>query len=282
MKKLFSTILLGAISVTLTFAQDTSKLNNHNYAQFDKSNIDTLQQIVSGRKNSLAQIEKPYVILISADGFRNDFFEKYGANNLQAFSKNGVRAKYMTPAFPSVTFPNHYTIVTGLYPSHHGLVDNSYIDVTSGQMYSMGNKKMVAEGKWYGGTPLWVLAEQQKMISASYYWVASEAAIQGVKPTYSYVYNEKNSIGSRIKAVKDWLSLPADQRPHLITFYFPDVDHDAHEYGPEDPRVQKSVQFVDSSVNALQAALAPLHLPINYIFVSDHGMTEVDNIKTTG
>ena len=282
MKKLFSTLLLGAMSVTFVFAQDTSRLNNHNDVQLDKNKIDTLQQIVSGRKNSLSQIEKPYVILISADGFRNDFVEKYGASNLQALSTTGVRAKYMTPSFPSVTFPNHYTIVTGLYPSHHGLVDNSYIDVPSGQMYSMGNKKMVADGKWYGGTPLWVLAEQQKMISASYYWVASEAAIQGVRPTYSYVYNEKTSIGSRIQSVKDWLSLPAEQRPHLITFYFPEVDHDAHEYGPEDPRVKKSVQFVDSSVNALQAALAPLHLPINYIFVSDHGMTEVDNVNTMG
>jgi hypothetical protein len=155
-------------------------------------------------------------------------------------------------------------------------VDNTYIDVASGQQYSMANKKMVAEGKWYGGTPLWVLAEQQKMLSASFFWVASEAAIQGIKPTYHYIYNDKTNIGTRIQAVKNWLMLPEDRRPHMITFYFPDVDHDAHTYGPEDPKVKKSVQFVDSSINALQAALAPLNLPINYIFVSDHGMTTVD------
>lgn len=243
---------------------------------------DTAQQINLLTKNNPSQYNQPYVILISADGFRADFTEKYDAKFLQSISKTGVRAKYMQPSYPSVTFPNHYTIVTGLYPSHHGLVDNTYIDVASGQQYSMGNKKMVSEGKWYGGTPLWVLAEQQKMLSASFFWVASEADIQGIKPTYHYIYNEKTPIGKRIQTVKDWLSLPEARRPHLITLYFPDVDHDAHTYGPEDPRVKQSVQYVDSSINALQKALAPLNLPINYIFVSDHGMRTVDIQNTIG
>ena len=243
---------------------------------------DTTQQIIPGRQNDKSQQSKPYVILISADGFRADFTEKYNASFLKTIQQNGVRAKYMQPSFPSVTFPNHYTIVTGLYPSHHGIVDNSFIDKASGQLYSMGNKKMVAEGKWYGGTPLWVLAEQQKMIAASYFWVASEADIQGIKPTYHFIYNEVTPIQKRIETVKNWLSLPEDKRPHLITFYFPDVDHDAHTYGPENPIVQRSVQFVDSSINALQNTLAPLNLPINYIFVSDHGMTTVDNLNTLG
>ena len=188
----------------------------------------------------------------------------------------------MQASYPTLTFPNHYSIATGLYPAHHGLVDNTYLDVNSGQEYRMSNKKMVGEGKWYGGTPLWVLAEQQKMLSASFFWVASEADIQGIKPTYHYIYNDKTSIGTRIQAVKDWLTLPEDRRPHMITFYFPDVDHDAHTYGPEDPRVKKSVQFVDSSINALQKALAPLNLSINYVFVSDHGMTTVDVDNTIG
>ena len=241
---------------------------------------DTTEQINPLTKNDPSQYKKPYVILISADGFRADFTEKYDATFLQTISKEGVRAKYMQPSYPSVTFPNHYTIVTGLYPAHHGLVDNTYLDVASGKLYSMGNKKMVAEGKWYGGTPLWVLAEQQKMLSASFFWVASEADIQGIKPTYHYIYNEKIDIATRIKAVKEWLSLPEDKRPHFITFYFSDVDHDAHTYGPDDILVKKSVQFVDSSINALQESLASLYLPINYIFVSDHGMAKVDNVNT--
>lgn len=243
---------------------------------------DTTEQINPLTKNDPSQFNKTYVILISADGFRADFTEKYDATFLQSISKNGVRAKYMQPSYPSVTFPNHYTIVTGLYPAHHGLVDNTYLDVASGKLYSMGNKKMVAEGKWYGGTPLWVLAEQQKMLSASFFWVASEADIQGIKPTYHYIYNEKTSINTRIQAVKNWLTLPEDRRPHMITFYFPDVDHDAHTYGPENPIVKRSVQYVDSSINELQKALAPLKLPINYVFVSDHGMTTVDVDNTIG
>ena len=263
-KKSFSILLFSIIGIVPTWAQDTA------------------QQINLLSKNDLSQYTKPYVILISADGFRADFTEKYDASFLQTISKKGVRAKYMQPSYPSVTFPNHYTIVTGLYPSHHGLVDNTYLDVATGKQYSMGNKKMVSEGKWYGGTPLWVLAEQQKMISASFFWVASEADIQGVRPTYHYIYNEHTPIGKRIQTVKDWLSLPEERRPHLITLYFPDVDHDAHTFGPEDPRVKKSIQFVDSSINALQKALAPLKLPINYVFVSDHGMTTVDVDNTIG
>lgn len=243
---------------------------------------DTTQQINLTTKNDPSQYKKPYVILISADGFRADFTEKYEARFLQTIRQQGVRAKYMQPSYPSVTFPNHYTIVTGLYPSHHGLVDNTFIDVASSQQYSMSNKKMVSEGKWYGGKPLWVLAEQQKMISASFFWVASEADIQGIKPTYHFIYNEKTPIAKRIQTIKDWLTLPEDRRPHLITMYFPDVDHDAHTYGPENPIVKKSVQFVDSSIQALQATLAPLNLPINYVFVSDHGMTTVDVDHTIG
>ena len=261
MKRLTS-LLVAMVMVNFLFAQDTT------------------QKVIEGRRNDKSQVNKPYVILISADGFRADFTELYDATFLKSISKNGVRANFMTPAFPSLTFPNHYSIVTGMYPSHHGLVDNTYYDKARGTEYRMGNQKIVQDGSWYGGTPLWVLAEKQKMLSASFYWVASEADIQNTRPTYYYVYNEKIDIANRIKAVKSWLSLPEDQRPHMITFYFPQVDHEAHTYGPNDKHVEEAVKYVDSSVNALQAELATLHLPINYIFVSDHGMTKVDNDNT--
>jgi predicted AlkP superfamily pyrophosphatase or phosphodiesterase len=158
--------------------------------------------------------------LISADGFRSDFSHKFEAKFLQSKESTGVKASYMQASYPTLTFPNHYSIVTGLYPAHHGLVDNTYLDVNSGQEYRMANKKMVGEGKWYGGTPLWVLAEKQQMMAASFYWVASEANIQDTYPSYYYVYNELIDIKSRIAQVKNWLSLPAEKRPHLITFYF--------------------------------------------------------------
>ncbi len=174
MRKTISSILAILFS-TILFAQDTT------------------EQIMPGRKNSTVQQQKPYVILISADGFRHDFAEKYQATNLLQRRKKGATAAYMSPSFPSLTFPNHYTIVTGLYPAHHGLVDNSFWDLSRKQNYSMSDKSMVADPYWYGGTPLWVLAEQQQMVAASFYWVASESPIQNLPPTYHYFYNEKSA-----------------------------------------------------------------------------------------
>jgi len=238
---------------------------------------DLTQQITPGRVNSPEQQKKPYVILISADGFRYDFADKYEAKNLQGFKQKGASAPYMLPSYPSLTFPNHYSIVTGMYPGHHGLVDNSFHDKSRAEGYGMGNKKAVADGTWYGGTPLWVLAEQQKMISASFYWVASESDIQGIKPTYFYNYNEKIGMDTRIQTVKEWLQLPEEKRPHLITFYFPEVDHEAHYSGPDSKKTGESVKLVDESIAKLVATVDSLGLPVNFVFVSDHGMVLSDN-----
>ncbi|UKT64648.1 ectonucleotide pyrophosphatase/phosphodiesterase [Pedobacter mucosus] len=237
---------------------------------------DTTQHIMVDRKKDPSQIKKPYVILISADGFRYDYAERYRAQHLIKLSQEGVQAKSMIPSFPSVTFPNHYSIVTGMYPSHHGLVNNSFLDENTGERYSMSAKAKVLEGKWYGGTPLWVLAEQHKMISANMFWVGSEAEIKGIRPTYYYDYTEKFSVGKRIEIIKDWLSLPEDKRPHLITFYLSEPDHTSHSYGPDAPQTEQAVKMIDSVVFQLTEAIKPLKLPVNYIFLSDHGMTAVD------
>ncbi|WP_288096543.1 ectonucleotide pyrophosphatase/phosphodiesterase [Hydrotalea sp.] len=237
---------------------------------------DTLQHVVSGRFNSAEQQQKPYVILISADGFRYDLADSFHATHLQQFRAAGVQAEYMKPSYPSLTFPNHYAIITGLYPAHNGLVDNSFYDINKGQLYTMGNKKAVADSSWYGATPLWVLAEQQQMLSASFYWVASEAAIQGVRPTYYYIYNDKIGIDERIAVVKNWLQLPPEKRPHFITFYLPEVDHAEHTYGVNSKQTVDAVHFVDEAIAKLTTAIASLNLPVNYIFLSDHGMADVD------
>ncbi|MBB5395470.1 ectonucleotide pyrophosphatase/phosphodiesterase [Mucilaginibacter sp. AK015] len=243
---------------------------------------DTTQHVIPNRKNTTGQKKKPYVILISADGFRYDFAKRYHANNLLRLAGEGVSATSMIPSYPSVTFPNHYAIVSGLYPSHSGLVNNTFYDRDRKERYSMNKKDKVADGSWYGGAPLWVLAEQQKMLSASFYWVASEAVIKGVQPTYYYVYNEKIDINNRIKAVVNWLKLPPASRPHFITFYFPQVDHAAHHNGPESPETEKEVIFIDSAVNELQKAVKTTGLDVNFVFVSDHGMTRVDNQNPIG
>lgn len=242
---------------------------------------DTLQHIIPGRENRKEQQQRPYVILISIDGLRSDFVEKAKAANLLRLRAEGVQAQYMQPSFPSLTFPNHYTLVTGLYPAHHGLVDNTFIDPVKGR-YSMNDKRKVSDSSWYGGTPLWVLAEKQGMLSASFYWVASEAAIQGVRPSYYYVYNDKIGIDQRVAKVKNWLQLPAEKRPHFITMYFPQVDHEAHLYGPESREAIEAVRYVDSAIGKLVTALAPLKLPINFVVVSDHGMAEVKNESGIG
>jgi predicted AlkP superfamily pyrophosphatase or phosphodiesterase len=244
------------------------------------SQPDTTQKIVPHRINDSSQQHKPYVILISADGFRSDYARKYNARNLLRLSKQGATAEYMLSSYPSLTFPNHYSIATGLYPSHHGLVDNSFYDDRHGSVYDMKDTTMVRDGSWYGGTPLWVLAEKQKMLTASFYWVGSEAAIQGLLPTYYYYYNESIPTARRLQEVKKWLQLPADKRPHLITFYFPEVDHESHMHGPDAKETEKAVQLIDASIGQLAAMADSLHLPVNFIFVSDHGIASVDTEHT--
>ncbi|MBO9632009.1 MAG: alkaline phosphatase family protein [Chitinophagaceae bacterium] len=240
---------------------------------------DTAQQVMPGRVNSPAQYDKPYVILISADGFRYDYIEKFNALNLKRLSSGGVRANSMIPAFPSLTFPNHYTLATGMYPAHHGLVDNTFLDPKLQRRYSISSKE-VNDSAWYGGEPLWVLAEKQKMLAASFYWVGSEAPVQGIRPTYWYHYGKEIAIRERLAAVKNWLDLPDDKRPHLITFYFPEVDHEAHEHGPDSPEAEEAVQLIDKSIGELQSIIDASKLPVNIIFVSDHGMASVDTVNT--
>jgi len=237
--------------------------------------VDTSQQINPNTKNAKQQQDKPYVILISADGFRYDYAEKYQATHLLALSKGGVAATSMLPSYPSITFPNHYSIVTGLYPAHHGLVANAFYDPKLNKSYSYKNATAVKDAAWYGGTPIWTLAEQQKMLSAGFYWVGSETAEQGIFPTYYYHYNEKINIHDRIAIVKNWLSLPADRRPHLIAMYFPEVDHVGHKKGPDAPETGQAVRFIDSAVYELTKAVQSTGIKANFVFVSDHGMTGI-------
>jgi len=239
---------------------------------------DTAQQIMPGRANSARQEQKPYVIYISADGFRYDLADKYHAINLLALREKGVAAASMRPSYPSVTFPNHYSLATGLYPAHHGLVDNTFFDPKKGKGYRISDRTAVQDSSWYGGTPIWVLAEQQKMISASFFWVGSEAAVDGIRPSYFYWFNDKIPLDTRLQAVKDWLTLPEAQRPHLILFYLSQVDHAEHLYGPDSKETEAAVHLVDDCIGKMTRMVDSLHLPVNYVFVSDHGMAQTDTL----
>lgn len=234
------------------------------------------QIVVEKRGNAPENYEKPYVILISADGFRYDYMEKYQTSFLNKMAERGIKAEKMFPSFPSVTFPNHYSIATGLYPAHHGLVGNNMLNTETGARYSLRDQKAVTDPSWYGGTPIWVLAEQQKMLTACYYWPGSEAPIQNTLPTYYYRYSEKIPIEERIKQVVHWLELPEEKRPHLITFYLPEVDHAGHGFGPDAEETKKAVRFVDRSMEQLYTAVQQTGKPVYFVFVSDHGMQKVD------
>ncbi|MGA2814497.1 MAG: ectonucleotide pyrophosphatase/phosphodiesterase [Candidatus Acidiferrum sp.] len=226
--------------------------------------------------NSAETLKKHYVILVSLDGFRYDYANKYHAENLLALAKTGASAPSgMIPAYPSLTFPNHYTLATGLYPEHHGIVANSFYDAEKKQTYSLGNPATVTDGSWYGGTPIWILAEQQGMRSACFFWPGSEAEIQGTRPSYYLKYDEKVANDARVAQVLSWLRLPEAQRPHLITLYFSEVDHQGHEHGPDSAEVAAAVQVVDNEIGALEAGLKTLSLPVDVIVVSDHGMASV-------
>ena len=238
------------------------------------------QQIVAGRINDSLQIKKPYVIYISADGFRHDYAEKYQAKNLLALREKGVKATSMKPSYPSVTFSNHYTLATGMYPSKHGIVNNSFYDPKKKQIYVKTDPSAIKDSTWYGGVPIWVLAEQQKMLSAAFYWLGSETAVQGVRPTYWYNFNAKIPMETRIDAVKKWLQLPEDKRPHLINFYFPEVDVAGHYFGSNSKETAAAVKLIDDCVGEMEQITKEVGLDVNFVFVSDHGMTEADNKNT--
>ncbi len=226
--------------------------------------------------NAPAQRSKPYVVLVSLDGFRYDYAKRYGASHLLAIASRGATAPTgMIPVFPSLTFPNHYSLATGLYPEHHGIVANTFYDPARGRTYSLADSTSVTDGSWYSGTPLWVLAEQHGMRAACFFWPGSEAAIQGVRPTYYLKYDRAVPNAARVAQVIAWLRLPAEERPHFITLYMSDVDQAGHAYGPDSPETERAVHTVDSAVGALDSGIAALHLPVDLIVVSDHGMAKV-------
>jgi alkaline phosphatase D len=225
--------------------------------------------------NAPAQQDKPYVLLISLDGFRYDYAERDHAVNLLALGHGGVTAKALIPSFPTTTFPNHYTIVTGLYPAHHGIVDNSFWDPERHDGFKISNSAATTEGSWWSGTPLWVLAEQQGMRAASFFWPGSDADIQHTRPTYYYKYDGEIPNEQRVAQVVEWLKLPKPERPHFITLYFSDVDHAGHTFGPDAQQTRDAVRSVDAVLGKLFSEVRATGVPLDIFVVSDHGMAAV-------
>lgn len=223
--------------------------------------------------------DTPYVILVSFDGFRYDYVEKYDLPNFKSFIKKGSASEGMIPSFPSKTFPNHYTLVTGLYPGHHGLVDNTFYDPKRNEMYTMRIRERATDSYYYGGTPIWQLARQQGLKSGSVFWVGSE--ITESHPDYYFPYDESMPDTVRVNHVISWLKLPPAERPHFITLYFSSPDHEAHNYGPVSEETKSAVLRSDKILARLMKALQTISLPVNVVLVSDHGMLELKEEEET-
>jgi alkaline phosphatase D len=240
-----------------------------------------LTHVENGDNSAWAQ-QQHYVVLVSLDGFRWDYAQRDHAAHLLALGKHGVWAPQgMIPSYPSLTFPNHYTIVTGLYPEHHGLVANGFYDPSRKARYSMSDAKAVTDGSWYSGTPIWSLAESHGMRTAALLWPGSEAEIAGRRPAwYAHFDGETQATPEAQQArIDDTVALlrePAEKRPHFIALYYSEPDHEGHEFGPEAPQTRAAELKMDAQVGKLKAALDATGLPIDLVVVSDHGMAKSD------
>ncbi|RMD91027.1 MAG: alkaline phosphatase family protein [Calditrichaeota bacterium] len=219
---------------------------------------------------------KQPVLLIGFDGFCYEYLEKTELPNLNFLIHTGVRAP-LIPVFPSKTFPNFYTIVTGLYPEKHGIVANNMYDPQMDARFSLGNRQAVTDARWWGGEPIWVTAARHGLLTATYFWVGSEAPIQGLHPTYWFPYDDSTPNEKRIQQVFQWLDLPYEKRPAFIAVYFDLLDDAGHEWGPNSPELLKTLKRADELVGMLTDGLKKRHLleKINLLIVSDHGMAEI-------
>ncbi|SHF76386.1 alkaline phosphatase family protein [Flavobacterium defluvii] len=219
-----------------------------------------------------------YVVLVSMDGFRWDYQKQFNLQNLKQIAKEGVHAKSMKPSYPTKTFPNHYSIVTGLYPDHHGIINNVFYDAALNQSFSLSSNAK-NDSRFYGGNPIWNLAEQQGVKAGSFFWPGSD--IDKRNPSYFKNYDNKIPYGARIDTILKWLQLPEKQRPHLVTLYFDEPDHTGHNFGPLSPENKKMVIKMDSIMGELSRKLdqLPIGKQINLIIVSDHGMADISNDK---
>ena len=222
-----------------------------------------------------------YVVVVSFDGFRWDYQDLYETPNFDLLEKAGTKADYLISSFPTKTFPNHYTLATGLYPDHHGIINNSFYAPELDRICRIGDVSMVRNPDSYFGEPIWVTAEQQGVKSASYFWVGSEADIMGLYPSYWYAYNESVPYMSRVDQVIKWLKKPLSERPGLIFLYFDEPDGIAHRYGPEHEETGEVISYLDSVLGYLRSEIADLEYGdlVNLIVLSDHGMGPVSPDK---
>lgn len=228
----------------------------------------------------------PTTIMISLDGFRADFVNRGLTPTLNAFIASGVSPKYMLPSFPSVTFPNHFTLVTGLYPESHGIVGNSFWDPKLQEEFYYTDQKISMQPKWWNAEPIWNTAEKQGLITGIHMWPGSEAHIDDMDPTYVDRYNGSEALPRKTSRILELLDLPGEEqgtldgpgRPQFIGAYVPNVDADGHKYGPNSTEIRKTILEVDNMLENLFMGIHERNLTdiVNIVIVSDHGMATTD------
>ncbi len=227
-------------------------------------------------------VAAPLLILISFDGWRWDYDTLAPAPNLRALMARGVRAEGLIPAYPSKTVPNHYSIVTGLYPGHHGMVANVIRDPQTGRLFERTNRAEVENPMWWGGDPVWNTAQRAGLRAATMFWPGSEAPVRGMRPRYWREFDETVPEANRVAQVLAWLDLPPAERPQLLTLYLNEVDTLGHWYGPDSIQVREAIVRADAHLGALLTGLRERgRLPAaNIVIVSDHGMASTSREQT--
>lgn len=221
--------------------------------------------------------EKPPLLLISLDAFRWDYVALHPAEtpHLQKLIREGTSAKGLIPAYPSNTFANHYSIVTGLYPSHHGIINNDFFDPALGAFFNYKIQSIVQDGRWWGGEPIWATAIKQGHVANTSFWVGSEAEIGGLRPTVWRAYDPKVPFEHRLEELIGWLSAPAAQRPAVIAFYLEETNSIGHKFGPNSPELTAAIQLQDERLGAILGRLDAEHVATNIVILSDHGLTPI-------
>jgi predicted AlkP superfamily pyrophosphatase or phosphodiesterase len=232
-------------------------------------------QAPTAGRNAPQWEDAPYVVLVSLDGFAARYVQQYAPETLTELAARGVWAPDgMMPVFPVKTFPNHYSIATGMHPARHGLVANTFYDPARDETYRISDRDEVEDGTWYGGEPIWVTAERQGMVAGAFYWVGSEADVGGVRPSYWRIFDASVTNEQRVDGVLEWLAYPPERRPHMLTLYFNETDNVGHDFGPDSPELEAAVASVDGALRRLLDGIEALDHGdrVTVIVVSDHGM----------
>ncbi|GLT98666.1 hypothetical protein SLE2022_161610 [Rubroshorea leprosula] len=221
----------------------------------------------------LKKLEHPVVLLISSDGFRFGYQFKTPTPNIHRLIANGTEAETgLIPVFPTLTFPNHYSIVTGLYPAYHGIINNYFVDPYTGETFTMASH----EPKWWLGEPLWETVANHGLKAATYFWPGSEVkkGAWTCPENFCMFYNGSVPFEERVDTVLSYFDLPGSEVPVFMTLYFEDPDHQGHQVGPDDPELTEAVARIDRIIGRLIDGLEKRGVfeDVSIIMVGDHGM----------